>query len=142
MPLLDFLQSVGLGFRGRAGGIRSSPARPTRASQYGRPTLIDPGELQTVGISGARISPYTRKNCWREPIADLPMADIDILNLHNFFTRYRVTLYLVKKLCKFRMSISDYVSNAYDTPNFYTPLPARLPVRPTSLMSESDDDGE
>ena len=130
MPLLDFLQSVGLGFRGRAGGIRSSPARPTRASQYGRPTLIDPGELQTVGISGARISPYTRN----ELLAGANRRLADGRYRHPELTQF---FYQIKG-----NSISDYVSNAYDTPNFYTPLPARLPVRPTSLMSESDDDGE
>ena len=129
MPLLDFLQSVGLGFRGRAGGIRSSPARPTRASQYGRPTLIYPNELQYIA-NDVRVSPYSRSELLsgaNRRLADGRYRD-PVSSLYSFFT--------IKG-----NSISDYGS-MYANPIYYTPLPARQPVRPTSLMSESDDDGE
>ena len=129
MPLLDFLQSIGLGFADRPVGRRASAPRPNRSSLYGLSPLIDTSTYSTVLYQGFPYyrSPYTRDELLAGINGRLP-NDIYFEGNYKFF---QIQDNKISQL---------FVNHA--SSRTYTNLPVRTPVRPTTLMSESDDDGE
>ena len=130
MPLLDFLQSIGLGFADRPVGRRASAPRPNRSSLYGLSPLIDTSSFSIVYPQGGGAflaSPFTRNELLAGINGRLP-NNIYYGGSNKYF---RIQDNTISNL---------FVNGGY--PETYTNLPGRTPVRPTTLMSESDDDGE